>query len=281
MQLNGFASLGIFILAWFAFYLAAKAARLERLGLEISPLFMIYKSTRLNLLIERLAMVSPGFWRVFGNVSVASFFGQVAFISYLLFQNLYRFIFVPAKASPVMPLIPGVTIQFSSLPMFLLVAGVVILFHELSHGVQCVVEGIQVKSAAIVFAVVTFGGAVEPDEESMNAASMISKLRVFAAGSFVNLLMGILVNVVFVFFGSWISGGAEVFMYWLFFLSINLALVNMLPVYPLDGGQMVRTYLASKPGWGRSLEKVTMYGFMALMASNLLLSLVRFGLIPI
>ncbi|HUS77444.1 MAG TPA: site-2 protease family protein [Patescibacteria group bacterium] len=281
MQLNGFASLGIFILAWFAFYLVAKAARLERLGLEISPLFMIYKSTRLNLLIERLAGLSPGFWRVFGNVSVASFFGQVAFMSYLLFQNLYRFIFVPAKASPVMPLIPGVTIQFSSLPMFLLVAGVVILFHELSHGVQCVVEGIQVKSAAIVFAVVTFGGAVEPDEESMEAASMISKLRVFAAGSFVNLLMGILVNVVFIFFGGWISGGVEVFMYWLFFLSINLALVNMLPVYPLDGGQMVRTYLASKPGWGRSLERVTMYGFVALMASNLILSLVRFGLIPI
>jgi len=279
--LNGFASLGIFILAWFAFYLVAKAARLERLGLEISPLFMIYKSTRLNLLIERLAGLSPGFWRVFGNVSVASFFGQVAFMSYLLFQNLYRFIFVPAKASPVMPLIPGVTIQFSSLPMFLLVAGVVILFHELSHGVQCVVEGIQVKSAAIVFAVVTFGGAVEPDEESMEAASMISKLRVFAAGSFVNLLMGILVNVVFIFFGGWISGGVEVFMYWLFFLSINLALVNMLPVYPLDGGQMVRTYLASKPGWGRSLERVTMYGFVALMASNLILSLVRFGLIPI
>jgi len=281
VQLNGFASLGIFILAWFAFYLVAKAARLERLGLEISPLFMIYKSTRLNLLIERLAGLSPGFWRVFGNVSVASFFGQVAFMSYLLFQNLYRFIFVPAKASPVMPLIPGVTIQFSSLPMFLLVAGVVILFHELSHGVQCVVEGIQVKSAAIVFAVVTFGGAVEPDEESMEAASMISKLRVFAAGSFVNLLMGILVNVVFIFFGGWISGGVEVFMYWLFFLSINLALVNMLPVYPLDGGQMVRTYLASKPGWGRSLERVTMYGFVALMASNLILSLVRFGLIPI
>ena len=279
--MNGFASLGIFILAWFAFYLVAKAARLERLGLEISPLFMIYKSTRLNLLIERLAGLSPGFWRVFGNVSVASFFGQVAFMSYLLFQNLYRFIFVPAKASPVMPLIPGVTIQFSSLPMFLLVAGVVILFHELSHGVQCVVEGIQVKSAAIVFAVVTFGGAVEPDEESMEAASMISKLRVFAAGSFVNLLMGILVNVVFIFFGGWISGGVEVFMYWLFFLSINLALVNMLPVYPLDGGQMVRTYLASKPGWGRSLERVTMYGFVALMASNLILSLVRFGLIPI
>jgi Zn-dependent protease len=52
-------------------------------------------------------------------------------------------------------------------------------------------------------------------------------------------------------------------------------------VYPLDGGQMTRTYLASKPAWGRTLERVAMYGFLALMVSNLVLSLVRFGFIPI
>ena len=52
----------------------------------------------------------------------------------------------------------------------MLAAGVVILTHELSHGIQCVIEGVRVKSAAIMVAVITFGGAVEPDEEEMNKA---------------------------------------------------------------------------------------------------------------
>jgi len=71
------------------------------------------------------------------------------------------------------------------------------------------------------------------------------------------------------------------FLHWLYFTSINLALVNMLPIYPLDGGQMVRAFLELGPGWGRGLERVTTYCFLALMASNLVFSLVRFGLIPL
>jgi membrane-associated protease RseP (regulator of RpoE activity) len=71
------------------------------------------------------------------------------------------------------------------------------------------------------------------------------------------------------------------FLNWLYFISTNLALVNMLPVYPLDGGQMLRAWLGTREGWGRWAERAAMYGFLALMVSNLVLSLARFGLIPI
>ena len=201
-------------------------------------------------------------------------------MTYLLFLNLYKFAYVPEQASPVMPLIPGVTISFESLPWFLAAAGFVILTHELSHGVMCVVENVAIKSSAILFAVITFGGAVEPDEEGMEAASMMSKMRIFAAGSLTNLTTGLILIVVFMFFGNLMPVAVVIFLQWVFFLSINLALVNMLPVYPLDGGQMLRTYLNSK-GRGVLLQRVTMYGFLALIASNLLLSLIKFGLRPI
>ncbi len=281
MEYNAFFTLSILVVAWFGFYLAAKTLRLERFGVELHPLYALYKSTRLNAFIIRMGRWNPRFWRVVGNVGVASFFGQVAFMAYILLQNLYRFLYFPQQASPVMPLIPGVTIRFQSLPWFLAAAGVVILFHELSHGVQCVVEDVPVKSAALLLAVVTFGGAVEPDEEAMKAASMMSKMRIFAAGSLVNLVTGLILLVLFSISGGQLPSTVGVFLHWLYFLSINLALVNMLPVYPLDGGQMLRTYLASKPSWGNTLEKVTMYSFLALMASNLVLSLIKFGLIPI
>jgi Zn-dependent protease len=271
----------VLVLAWLVLYLIAMAFRLERYGVEVHPLYMLYKSTRLNAFLVRLGRWNPRLWRVVGNIGVASFFGQVVVMSYILFQNLYRFLYVPQQAFPVMPLIPGVTIRFSSLPWFLAAAGVVILLHELSHGVQCVVEGVPVKSAALLLAVVTFGGAVEPDEEEMGKAGMMSKMRILAAGSLTNLITGLVVLAVFFVSGNQLPAVASVFLQWLYFLSINLALFNMLPIYPLDGGQMMRAYLASRLGWGKTLERVAMFGFLTLMASNLLLSLIKFGLIPI
>ena len=281
MESNVFVTLFVLVLAWVLFYLAAVSFKLERFGVEVHPLYALYKSTVLNDFLARVGGWKPGLWRVVGNIGVASFFGQVAFMSYILFQNLYRFLYVPKAASPVVPLIPGVTISFQSLPWFLAAAGVVILFHELAHGVLCVVEGIPVRYAAVLLAVVTFGGAVEPDEEAMKAAGLMSKLRIFASGSLVNLVTGLLLIVFFVVSGDGLPAALDVFLHWLYFVSINLALVNMLPVYPLDGGQMLRTYLATKPGWGSSLERVMTFGFLGLMGSNLVLSLIRFGLIPL
>lgn len=274
-------TLFVIVVGWFSFLGLAKLLRLERYGLELHPLYVLIKSTRLNSLLERAGRWNPGFWRVAGNVAVVSFFGQVTYISFMLFQNLYRFVFVPVQASPVMPLIPGVTIRFSSMPWFLAAAGVVILLHELGHGVMCVAEGVKVRSAALLLAVLTFGGAVEPDEEGMEAATLMSKLRIFAIGSLVNLVTALVVLALYAAFRGGMPAWIGVFLNWVFFLSVNLAMVNMLPVYPLDGGQMARVYLASQPNWGKVVERVAAYGFVALMASNLILSLVKFGIVPL
>jgi Zn-dependent protease len=281
MEQNPLFAISLLISAWFVFYFAAVLLKTEKYGLEVHPFYALYKSTRLNTFLYRIGSWNPTVWRVFGNIGVASFFGQVGFLSYLLFQNLYRFIYVPQKASPVMPLIPGVTITLSSLPWFLAAAGVVILFHELGHGVLCVAEGVPVKSSAILLAVLTFGGAVESDEEAMEKAGMMSKMRIFAAGSFINLIMGLLITAIFFLTRIQLLPSIGVFLQWIYFLAINLALANMLPIYPLDGGQMLKTYLAARPGNRKVLEKVTMYGFFALMVSNIVLSLIRFGLIPL
>lgn len=274
-------TLFVIVVGWFSFLGLAKLLRLERYGLELHPLYVLVKSTRLNSYLERAGRWNPGFWRVAGNVAVVSFFGQVAYISFMLFQNLYRFVFVPVQASPVMPLIPGVTIRFSSMPWFLAAAGVVILLHELGHGVMCVAEGVAVRSAALLLAVLTFGGAVEPDEEGMEAATLMSKLRIFAIGSLVNLVTALVVLALYAAFMGRMPVWIGVFLNWVFFLSVNLAMVNMLPVYPLDGGQMARVYLASQPNWGKVVERVAAYGFIALMISNLILSLVKFGIVPL
>jgi Zn-dependent protease len=274
-------NLGLLLAGWLVFYFIAKRLHLDERGFEIHPAYVMYKSTVLNDLLMQIGNLNPRLWRIVGNMAIVSFFGQVSFMSYLLFQNLYKFIFIPAEANPVMPIIPGVTVSMSSLPMFLAAAGFVILFHEIGHGVMCTVEDIKVKSSAVLFAVITFGGAVEPEEESMRAASILSQLRVFAVGSFVNLIMGVILNLLYAFVGGSLPSVLSEFLNWSFFLSVNLAMVNMLPIFPLDGGQMTRVYLASKPNWGIKLERLAMFCFLGLMMSNLLLSLVKFGIVPL
>jgi membrane-associated protease RseP (regulator of RpoE activity) len=70
------------------------------------------------------------------------------------------------------------------------------------------------------------------------------------------------------------------FLNWLYFISINLAMMNMLPIGPLDGGQMWRTFTAGLKG-GLVLQRAATYGFIMLVLLNIGLSLATFGLIPI
>jgi len=241
----------------------------------------LYKSTRLNAFLERTGRRSPRLWRAVGNIGVAASFVEASVMTYVLLLNLYRFIFRPELAEQVAPLIPGITIRFVSLPWFLASAGFVILVHELSHGIQCAVEGVPIRSSALLLAVLTFGGAVEPDEEAMEAAGMMSKMRILGAGSLANLVTGLVLLLVFMGFGSLLPTPLFIFLWWVYFLSINLALVNMLPLFPLDGGRMLKTYLDSMRRGGRIIQNVASYGVLFLLASNVVLSLVRFGLVPL
>ena len=268
------------LLAWTAFYFIAKQIKLEEKGWDIAPLYALYKSTKLNNIINRLAMLSPTSWKVIGNVGIAASVGQAGFLSFILLKNIWNFIYVPEQASPVQPLIPGVTISVNSLPWFLLAAGIIILAHELGHGVMCIVEGVRVKSAAVMFAVITFGGAVEPDEEDMQAANIWSKMRIYAIGSLINLIMGLLTIPVFILFGSVLPPHLLVFFNWMYFVSINLAMMNMLPIGPLDGGQMWRDFTARFSS-GKSLRTGATYGFIGLILLNIVLSLAKFGLVSL
>jgi membrane-associated protease RseP (regulator of RpoE activity) len=278
--LDALTTLGIIVAAWFTFYAVITVFKVKRDDLEVSPIYALYKSTRLNGFISRLAGWHPAMWRVLGNVGVVASVGQAAFASWLLINNLLKFFFLPEQATPVQPLIPGVTIGASSLPLFMLAAGVVILTHELSHGIQCVIGGIRVKSAAVLVAVITFGGAVEPEEEDLQKAPLLSKMRVFASGSIVNLITGLAIIPIMIAFGGVMPEVLAIFFSWLYFVSINLAIMNMLPIGPLDGGQMWKAITELKPN-GKLLQTVATYGFLAIIIGNIIFSLSLFGLRPL
>ena len=138
----------------------------------------------------------------------------------------------------------------------------------------------RVKTAAVMFAVITFGGAVEPEEEDIKAANIWSRLRIYAIGSIINLISGLLTIPIFITFGRTMPVQFLVFFNWMYFVAINLAMMNMLPIGPLDGGQMWRDF-TQRFNSGPSLRTGATYGFIGLILLNIILSLSKFGLVPI
>jgi membrane-associated protease RseP (regulator of RpoE activity) len=189
--------LGI-IVFWTLLYVISRIFHLEKHGLEVRPAYFIYKSKWMKNALDRISKSKQIVWKMLANIGIVLAFGMMIFGIYFLADNLVRFHVSVGEASPVVPILPGITLPLSWLPYFFAAATVAILTHEFAHGIAARVEKISVKSAGIVAALVFFGGFVEPDEEELGKARKSSKLRIIAAGSSTNFVTFLLVTLLMI-----------------------------------------------------------------------------------
>ena len=189
---------------WLFVNLLHKALSLERYGLKLSWVFIRYDSQGFKAFIEKASQWRPKAWRAFSNLSLGLGVGLMAFSIYFLSDNLVKFVKPGGVGSPVVPVLPGLTIQVHWLPYFVLAFLLAALTHEIAHGVVARLEGVRVKSAGLFLAVVQPGGFVEPDDRSLEDSPTVSKMRILSAGSSINLLTGLLVFLLLavMFFGA-------------------------------------------------------------------------------
>lgn len=190
--LNQDFSIIMLIVAWLVILASAKALRLEKRGFEIKPFMLVYKNHNVAVTLDKM-LTNRNAVRIFSDVGIVGGALMMAFALWFLINNLINF-FMGSGFSEVTLLIPGVTVRsIPNLTYFLLAAPIVLVIHEVAHGIVARLEKIKVKSGGFAIIIAIIAGFVEPDEEEFSKAKKVSKVRVIAAGSMSNVLFSFVI----------------------------------------------------------------------------------------
>jgi membrane-associated protease RseP (regulator of RpoE activity) len=183
----------VYLAVWIIISVAWWGFRAERFGVSGLPFYLLYRTARLNNWIERISAISPNAWRTIWNLGIVTGVGSMIYIFYQLLLNLMNLFARSQQAVSVQPIVPvpGVFVSFETFPYLVLALSVVVASHELSHGIASLADHVPLKAAGLFFAHVLMGGFVEPDEETLSRAKSVTKLRIFAAGSTTNIILGV------------------------------------------------------------------------------------------
>src|SRR3990170_1268899 len=124
-----------------------------------------------------------------------------------------------------------------------------ILLHELSHSYMAQKQGIRIKRITLF----VFGGIAQMVGESRSPSG---EMKIAAAGPALSLfLSGIFWSIVFVLKRDMATSPVLAISYFLASTNMMLAVFNLIPGFPLDGGRMLRAFI-----WKRTnnLNKATL-----------------------
>ncbi|KUH33797.1 metalloprotease [Thermococcus celericrescens] len=158
-------------------------------GLTVDLFIAMWRTKRLLGFIDGLASRSRRFWKVYADVGIALGFMGMVYVFYALLRTALQTIQTGGEQAGVQLVIPGITI-----PLWygLIALAVVMVVHELSHGIVARAENLPLKSVGLVLLAVIPGAFVEPDEEALERASLRTRLRVYGAGSLANVATALL-----------------------------------------------------------------------------------------
>ncbi|MBN2094880.1 MAG: site-2 protease family protein [Candidatus Aenigmarchaeota archaeon] len=188
----GTASFVIFI----AFMLAV--LYLKRKEIEFQGVLALYKTTKLRSSIYKIGKDHKTFWKAYFSLGILV--GVLIMILGLAYISGTTIDLISGKSTPAFGLVipyPTSEISYESgllkVPAWLWVLAIPFLLipHELSHGLALAANKLKIKSLGLISLLIIPGAFVEPDEEELKKAGKKEKLQVYCAGSFSNLVVGL------------------------------------------------------------------------------------------
>lgn len=216
----------IFALIVFAIVVILVLINRRKFAVEGKVLF-IYR-TKLGLKIMQSLSRFRRIINIFGILGVFAAVGSMGLMLYLLVPYLSLMISqpstTPAGLQLVLPVsgVPGVL----GVPIFywLLALIITVVLHEGSHGVVALAKKIKIKASGFGFFLAFLPLAfVEPDEKQFLKAKRFDRLKILSAGSFMNLLLGLLFLFIYLSFSGYLISAHAVS---LSSLVLNISQVN-------------------------------------------------------
>ncbi|RLF07886.1 MAG: hypothetical protein DRJ60_01635 [Thermoprotei archaeon] len=180
-----------FLAIWGIIALLYRQLGLSRYGFSLKPFILIVRSKRIAKKLETVGISISKPWKLFMNLGVVLSGGLMAFAFYILISNLIVRLTTTTQAG-LYVIIPGLTIGWHVVPYFVLAAAITIIIHEAFHAISFGSERVPIKSFGVFFAVILPGGLVEADNEAFNSSKPLSKMRIYASGSFSNFIVFLL-----------------------------------------------------------------------------------------
>jgi len=177
--LDPYIPLLFYLAVWVAIYALAVLLKADKHGIIAKPYYLMLKTVVFNSWIEKIGSRFRRGWLAFFDIGAAMGIGLLVFVIYSFINNAVGLFRHSSSAGPTLLIIPlpGLTIGWDIFPYILLAIAVLLIPHELAHGIASVLDKVPLKSS----------GVVEIDEENLAKRKARTKLRVFAAGSFTNI----------------------------------------------------------------------------------------------
>ena len=187
--LDPYIPLLFYLAVWAVIYALAVRLKADKHGIIAKPYYIMLKTVVFNSWIEKIGSRFRRGWLAFFDIGAAMGIGLLAFVIYGFINNAVGLFRHSSSAGPTLLIIPlpGLTIGWDIFPYILLAIAVLLIPHEVAHGIASVLDKVPLKSSGVFMAIFLPGGFVEIDEENLAKRKARTKLRVFAAGSFTNV----------------------------------------------------------------------------------------------
>ncbi len=181
----------------------------DRKNIEIKSLLFIKRSQSGKKFIYDFSKKHEKILRLIGTIAVIVGFIASVYAIWLLSEstiNLFLKLFYKKEVGIkpfklILPTVSGVKLPgfILGVPFWYWIIGVfVVMFaHEPMHAFLARVEKVRIKSFGVLLLLILPGAFVEPDDNQLKKLSRMKKLRIYAAGSFGNFIIGSLFILLF------------------------------------------------------------------------------------
>ena len=168
----------------------------DRSNLERNSILFVRRTGKGKGFIKRIANSCPACWKWIGNAGIVIGFAVSVYIFYFMVESLLKAIFVKNAMPTLSVVVPSISSTTFMGPGYLAVPfwywiisiALLVIVHEGFHGIMTVIGKTRIKALGWGVLAILPLAFVEPDEKQLAKKSLVTRLRVYAAGSLANFI---------------------------------------------------------------------------------------------